>query len=261
MDGEVILMKTVIMIPARLHSTRLPKKLLLDLGGAPVLAHTVRQALKVKADRHLLLTDSEEIREAAGAWGIEVCMTRPDHENGAERLAEAVDLIHLEDEDLVINVQGDEPFIAPENIERVAMNLQARPDVALATLAEPIHDLETFIDPSRVKVVCNQRGEAMYFSRAPIPWDRALMPNQLPEGVMAHIGIYAYRVDFLRRYRSMGRAPIEMQESLEQLRVLWYGERIHVDIAPARALPGIYTLEGLEKARRYWASALADSSR
>ena len=244
-------MRTLIMIPARLNSSRLPGKLLLDLGGHPVLWHTVQQAKQCQVDRVVLVTDSEEIYTTAEGWGVERCMTGTHHENGTERLAEAVDLLKCKDSDIIVNVQGDEPFIPPANIMRVAENLKQLSDVMVATLAEPFETIEVFLDPSRVKVVRNRRNEALYFSRAPIPWDRAKMPHALPEGALAHIGLYAYRVSFLRRYSSLAPSPLEQLESLEQLRVLWQGEKIHVDIAPQYAPPGIDTQEGLQKARQY----------
>ncbi len=245
-------MQTVLIIPARLNSSRLPRKLLLDLGGHPVLWHTVQKAKQCKASRTILAFEDDEIGALAHAWGIELCKTGSHHENGTDRLAEAVRILGLKDEDIVVNVQGDEPFIHPMNIQQVAHNLIQEPIASIATLAEPIVALSELIDPSRVKVIRDRHQMALYFSRAPVPWDRARMPHQLPQGVtpLAHIGLYAYRVSFLKRYESLSKSPLEQVEALEQLRVLWHGEKIHVDLACQPSFPGIDTLEGLEQARQ-----------
>lgn len=246
-------MSFVVIIPARYASTRLPGKPLVDINGKPMVVHVLERASESGAERIIVATDNEEVREAVQAVGGEVCMTRTDHQSGTERLAEVVEKCGFSDETVIVNVQGDEPMIPPAIIRQVADNLAARRDVGMATLAVPIESAEEAFNPNAVKVVMDAQGYALYFSRATIPWDRdrfAASRETIGDSFLRHIGIYGYRAGFIRRYVSWQTSPLEQIEMLEQLRVLWYGERIHVDVASVVPGTGVDTPEDLERVRQ-----------
>lgn len=246
-------MSFVVIIPARYASTRLPGKPLVDINGKPMVVHVLERARESGAERIIVATDNEEVREAVQAVGGEVCMTRADHQSGTERLAEVVEKCGFSDETVIVNVQGDEPMIPPAIIRQVADNLAARRDVGMATLAVPIKSAEEAFNPNAVKVVMDAQGYALYFSRATIPWDRdrfAASRETIGDSFLRHIGIYGYRAGFIRRYVSWQTSPLEQIEMLEQLRVLWYGERIHVDVASVVPGTGVDTPEDLERVRQ-----------
>ncbi|MGX5660187.1 3-deoxy-manno-octulosonate cytidylyltransferase [Castellaniella ginsengisoli] len=247
-------MSFIVIVPARAASTRLPGKQLLDVGGLPMVVRTARQAARSAAGRVLIATDHASIAHAAAEHGIEVLMTRPDHPTGTDRLSEAATALGLHDDDVVVNVQGDEPLIDPALIDAVATLLTRHPDAAIATCAAPILDADTLFDPNAVKVVLGANDRALYFSRAPIPWARdALADGQrrLAPGLPAwlHIGLYAYRAGFLRQFPELPPGRLERVESLEQLRALEQGFPIlvhTVDAVPAR---GVDTPEDLARVR------------
>lgn len=247
-------------VPARYASTRLPGKPLLDIGGKPMVVRVAERARQSSAEAVVIATDHEGIRAAAEAHGCNVVMTRADHASGTDRLAEVVECLGLADDKIVVNVQGDEPLIDPAVIDGVATELEAHPDAAIATAAHPIHSPADFFSPDVVKVVCDARGNALYFSRAPIPFARdafaalrgkPLTSAPLPIGLPAlrHVGLYAYRSGFLRRYRALPPAPIEVFEALEQLRALYAGERIRVAVLENAPAAGVDTPEDLARVR------------
>lgn len=243
-----------VVIPARFGSTRLTGKPLLDLAGRPMIQRVWDQACASSAERVIIATDDERIADVAAAFGAEVCMTNPAHPSGTDRLAEVAGLHGFADDDIVVNVQGDEPLIPPAVIDQVAANLAATAGASIATLAEPITALEELNNPNAVKVVFDVDGMALYFSRAPVPWPRdafsAGVPQLPPEGAWyRHIGIYAYRAGFLARFVSWPPANIEALEQLEQLRALYRGERIHVERACADVPAGVDTEEDLASVR------------
>lgn len=221
-------------IPARYGSTRFPGKPLVELAGRTLLEHVWRRARDAGAAEAVIATDDDRIAAAAAAFGADVCMTRGDHASGTDRLAEVAAARGWGDHDIVVNLQGDEPLTPPAILAQVAADLDAAPDAVMATLATPLSG-EVVDDPNVVKVVTDSRGFALYFSRAPIPWWRDGRPTREP-ACRRHLGIYAYRAGFLRRFATMEEAPLERIERLEQLRALWHGYAIHV--ADAVALPG-----------------------
>jgi len=215
------------------------------------VVHVLERARESGADRIIVATDNEEVMRAVQAAGGEVCMTRADHQSGTERLAEVVEKCGFSDDTVIVNVQGDEPMIPPAIIRQVAENLSIR-NVGMATLAVPIHSAEEAFNPNAVKVVMDAEGYALYFSRATIPWDRdrfALSRETIGDTFLRHIGIYGYRAGFIRRYVSWQTSPLEQIEMLEQLRVLWYGEKIHVAVASVVPGTGVDTLDDLERVR------------
>ncbi|MBH1957876.1 3-deoxy-manno-octulosonate cytidylyltransferase [Polaromonas sp.] len=248
-------MSFTVLIPARLASSRLPNKPLADIHGAPMVVRVAQRALQSSALRSVVAADSAEIIEQCTAFGIQAILTRTDHPSGSDRLAEACDLLGLLDDDIVVNVQGDEPLIDPALIDAVARQLEARPDCAMSTAAHSIDELADFLNPNVVKVVLDARQTALYFSRAPIPaardhaglawWEFCNLPKPL-----RHVGIYAYRVGFLRQFPQLPQAPLEQLESLEQLRALWHGYRIAVHITTHAPGSGVDTPEDLERVRR-----------
>ncbi|AIR91582.1 3-deoxy-manno-octulosonate cytidylyltransferase [Pseudomonas cremoricolorata] len=244
-----------VVIPARLRSTRLPGKPLLLIAGKPMVQHVWEQARKSAAARVVIATDDQGILDACLAFGAEAVMTRVDHESGTDRLAEVAALLGLADDAIVVNVQGDEPLIPPVIIDQVATNLAAHPEAGIATLAEAIDEPHSVFNPNAVKVVSDKNGLALSFSRAPLPWARdafAKDREHLPEGVpyRRHIGMYAYRVGFLQDFVTWGPCWLEQAESLEQLRALWHGVRIHVADALEAPAVGVDTQEDLERVRR-----------
>lgn len=244
-----------VVIPARLASTRLPNKPLLDIAGKPMIQHVWEQARRSGAEQVVVATDHDDILRACEGFGARVLLTRADHASGTDRLAEVAELLGLADDALVVNVQGDEPLIPPAVIDQVAGNLAAHPEAGVATLAEPIADVDSLFNPNVVKVSTDLNGLALTFSRAPLPWARnafAAERAQLPQGYpyRRHIGIYAYRAGFLADFVSWGPCALEETEALEQLRALWHGVRIHVADALEAPQAGVDTREDLERVRR-----------
>jgi 3-deoxy-manno-octulosonate cytidylyltransferase (CMP-KDO synthetase) len=244
----------VVIVPARLASTRLPRKPLADIGGVPMVVRVARVAVASGAAQVAVAADSADIVDACRAHGIEALLTRADHASGTDRLAEAVEHLGLADDAVVVNVQGDEPLMPAAVVRRVAEALADRADCAIATACHPLHDAAEFFSPNVVKVVMDASGRALYFSRAPIPWSRdafALGRDRLPPGLPArrHVGLYAYRAGFLRRFPQLPPAPLEQHESLEQLRALAHGFGIAVIELPEALPPGVDTPEDLERVR------------
>ena len=243
-----------VVIPARMRSTRLPGKMLADVHGKPLVAWVAERAAQSGADDVVVATDHQDIADAVAALGWKVCTTSPDHPTGTDRLAEAVTLLGFEPDEIVVNVQGDEPLIDPLLVRKVASELALRPKASIATAVHPIHEAAAFFDPNVVKVVIDTDGYAQYFSRAPIPFARdafARSREALPEGFPAlrHIGIYAYRVAYLREYASLSPTPAERFEALEQLRALGHGHRIAVAFWSEALEAGVDTREDLERVR------------
>lgn len=239
-----------VIIPARYGSTRFPGKPLADLQGRPMLQHVYERATESGAADVIIATDDARIAEVARGFGARVCMTRSDHPSGTDRLAEVADREGLHDPAIVVNLQGDEPLMPPALLKQTADALALRPDCDIATLATPIYSREEVFNPNVVKVVRDRDGHALYFSRAPIPWDRehfADPASPLAAGYLRHLGIYGYRVSFLRRYPMLSEVEMERAEALEQLRALWHGSRIFVDIAGSVPGPGVDTPEDLLK--------------
>jgi 3-deoxy-manno-octulosonate cytidylyltransferase (CMP-KDO synthetase) len=253
-------MDFIAVVPARVRSTRLPDKPLADIAGMPMVVRTAQQALASGARRVVIATDDTRVRDAAIAHGIDVLMTRDDHPTGTDRLAEVCVQLNLSDDQVVVNVQGDEPLIDPALIAEVAHVLGRHPEAAIATAAHPILEAAALFNPNVVKVVCGTDGRALYFSRAPIPWARDAMAasggNQiLAPGLPAlhHIGLYAYRAGFLRRFPSLPQGVLERWESLEQLRALENGYQIAVHLAAHAPAAGVDTPEDLERVRATFA--------
>ncbi|EIC84798.1 3-deoxy-manno-octulosonate cytidylyltransferase [Serratia sp. M24T3] len=247
-------MSFVAIIPARYASSRLPGKPLADINGKPMIVHVMERARESGAKRVIVATDHPDVKIAVELAGGEVCMTRPDHQSGTERLAEVIELCGFADDEIIVNVQGDEPLIPPVIVRQVADNL-ARCAAGMATLAVPITDAEEAFNPNAVKVVMDAQGFALYFSRAAIPWDRerfAVSKEIIGDAFLRHIGIYAYRAGFIRRYVAWEPSQLEKIELLEQLRVLWYGEKIHVAVAKAIPSVGVDTPEDLQRVRDFF---------
>jgi len=238
-------MRIAIGIPARFESTRFPGKPLALLAGKPMIVHVIERALATELGRVIVATDHQGIADVAKAAGAEVAMTRADHESGTERLAEAFKDI---DVDVVINVQGDEPLIDPEAIKAVVAPFAKQPDLQMATLAHPIREEADFEDPNVVKLVCNAQGHAMYFSRAPIPFPRNKEALEATD-MQQHVGLYAYRREFLLKYSSLAPCKAEQIEQLEQLRVLHHGYAIAVTSGDFHCL-GVDTPQDLERAEQ-----------
>ncbi|EWH01893.1 3-deoxy-manno-octulosonate cytidylyltransferase [Halomonas sp. BC04] len=243
----------IAVIPARFGASRLPGKPLLDIAGEPMIAHVWRRACESTAQRVIVATDDSRIREALAPYDAEVVMTRADHPSGTDRLAEVAERLGLADRAVLVNVQGDEPLIPPQLIDQVAARLIGDSEASIATLAEPITDVDTLFNPNVVKVVRALSGRALYFSRAPIPWDRqafASRPDWLEtDGWLRHIGLYAYRAGFLAEYGDWTPSPLEQLEQLEQLRALHHGHAIQVALAAQPNPAGVDTAEDLERVR------------
>lgn len=248
-----------VVIPARYASSRLPGKPLADIAGRPMVLHVLDRALQAGAQAVVVATDDTRVKAVVENAGYHALMTGEHHASGTERLVEVVETLGWDDDTLVVNVQGDEPLIEPALIREVALQLALRDDAVMATLAHPIHDLDDFRNPNVVKVVADEQGYALYFSRAPIPWPRDAFAAgaSLPEGLPAlrHIGLYAYRADFLRSYAGLAPSPLERFEMLEQLRVLWHGYRISLGIAAHAPAPGVDTPADLERVRAWVAAS------
>jgi len=244
-----------IIIPARYASSRLPGKPLADVAGRPLIQRVHECAARAGASAITIATDDDRIRAAAETFGAHVCMTSPTHRSGTDRLAEVIQKLAIETDEIVVNLQGDEPQMPPALIRDVAQKLERHPDAPVATACHAIHDRDTMMNPNVVKVVCDARGYALYFSRAAIPWPREAMAGGSGAFyAQRHIGLYAYRAGFVRRYAAWPVCPPEEAEQLEQLRVLWHGERIVVH--EARELPeaGVDTPEDLERVRQHFRS-------
>lgn len=244
----------IVAIPARYGSTRLPGKALLPLAGVPMIVHVARRARAAGAAEVVVATDDVRIEAALSGSGVRVVMTRADHASGSDRLAECADLCAWPDDAIVVNLQGDEPLAPASGIRTVAAAL-AEDDAPMATLATPLHDVAELFDPNCVKLVRAASGRALYFSRAPLPWPRDAFAHErarLPAGApfLRHVGIYAYRAGFLRRFASLPRTPLEQLESLEQLRALEHGHAIAVRIAPEPFPPGVDTAEDRARAEQ-----------
>lgn len=245
-------MSFVVLVPARLASTRLPDKPLADIAGKPMVVRVAERAALSGASRVVVACDDARILAACQSHGVAAVLTRGDHASGSDRLAEACQLLGLADEACVVNVQGDEPLIDPALVRQCAELLQGQPDCVMSTAAHPITDLADYLNPNVVKVVVNAQGQALYFSRAPVPWWRdgsAITPALPSPAPLRHVGLYAYRVGFLKRFPTLSQAPLEQTEALEQLRVLWHGERIAVHIAAHGPGPGVDTPEDLARVR------------
>jgi 3-deoxy-manno-octulosonate cytidylyltransferase (CMP-KDO synthetase) len=243
-----------VVIPARFASTRLPGKPLLDICGKPMVIRVAEQAAQSGAQQILIATDHQPIIEVAQQHGYQACMTRADHPSGTDRIAEVAAQQGWSDDTIVVNVQGDEPLIPPQLISAVAQHLHDHPECAIATACHPFHDEASMRNPNIVKAVLDKNGNALYFSRAPIPWPRdAYASNQpLPKevNVLRHVGIYAYRVSFLNAYGKLSPAPIEQVESLEQLRALYHGFKIGVTKTDQAPPSGVDTEQDLGNVRR-----------
>ena len=250
----------IVAIPARYASTRLPGKPLRDIAGVPMVVRVAQRALQAGAAQVVVAVDDSRIADALSGYAVDICMTRADHASGSDRLAECAAYYGWADDAIVVNLQGDEPFAPAAGIREVAQAL-AEDDAPMATLATPISDAHELFDPNVVKLVRTASGRALYFSRAPLPWardafavERNVLPPELP--FLRHIGIYAYRVGFLKQYTTLSRTVLEQAESLEQLRVLEHGYAIAVRMTPEPFPPGIDTLEDLQRAEQ-WLKAQA----
>jgi len=244
----------VAIVPARMQSTRLPRKALAMIGSYPLVIHSALRARESGAQRVVIATDHVDIAQAANEYGFEFVMTRVDHLSGTDRLAEAVDILQLEDHQVVVNVQGDEPLIDGHVIAKVVERLVSSPDCVMSSACYPITDFAHFTNPNVVKVVLNQQQEALYFSRSAIPFNRDSQNKTLPNTMKAwhHMGLYAYRADFLKHYKQLTPVALETTESLEQLRVLWYGFKIAMEITDQAPLPGVDTVEDLQRVRHWF---------
>lgn len=258
----------VVLIPARLASTRLPDKPLLDIGGKPMIVRVAEQAQRSGARLVAVATDARAIAEVVTHHGFRALLTRSDHRSGTDRLAEAAAQLGLSADEIVVNVQGDEPLLPPSLIQQVAHALAAADDCAIATVAHTIHDEADYLSPNVVKVVIDNRGRAQYFSRAPIPYDRDYFQARdrtvPPTGAVSarlaglhlplrHIGLYAYRAGFLAAYPGLAASAAEGLESLEQLRAMAHGFAIHVLLTDIGVPPGVDTPADLERVRAVWA--------
>lgn len=254
-------MKFKVVVPARYASTRLPAKPLLDLGGKPMVARVAERALLSGAEEVWVATDHADVLAAAEGHGLSVMLTRTDHPTGTDRLAEVVETQGWDDDTIVVNVQGDEPLIDPDLVARTARQL-AESGADIATVAHPISCATDFFNPNVVKVVCSAAGDALYFSRAPIPYARDHFASvsgkeSLPAGMTAlrHIGLYAYRGRFLRAYARLAPSPLEGVEALEQLRALWHGFRISVLVSDHLPMPGVDTPEDAARMQEWFGKA------
>ena len=246
-----------VLIPARLASTRLPNKPLVDIAGRPMVVRVAQRAAESGAASVVVAADDDRIVRACAEHGVTALLTRRDHASGSDRLAEACEQLGLDGDDIVVNVQGDEPLIDPRLIGRCALLLDRHPECSVGTAAHPITDGAAFADPNVVKVVTDAAGRALYFSRAPMPWwrdgshgGRPALPEPAP---LRHIGLYSYRAGFLRGFPALPPSPLERIESLEQLRVLWHGHRIAVLVSDEAPGPGVDTPQDLERVRKLWA--------
>lgn len=241
-----------VIIPARFASTRLPGKMLANLHGKPLLQHTYERAIQSKAKSVTIATDDEKIKKAAEQFGAKVCLTSNQHPSGTSRIAEAAQILGLAPETIIINVQGDEPLIPPANIDQVAEDLASHPTAHVATLCVPLTENAELFNPNNAKVVLDHQGFALYFSRAPIAWERDNFmqspKNPLRTKHYRHLGIYAYRVESIQKYVNWSQTELEVTEQLEQLRVLYHGGKIHVALAKEDSLISVDSPEDLARA-------------
>ncbi|WP_062270604.1 3-deoxy-manno-octulosonate cytidylyltransferase [Endozoicomonas arenosclerae] len=257
-----------VVIPARFSSSRLPGKPLADICGKPMIQHVYERACESQASRVIIATDDERIIKVAEGFGAEACMTLAGHPSGTDRLQEVTRLYEMSDNEVIVNVQGDEPLIPARVIDQVASNLMQAESAGAATLSEPVRNRDDLFNPNVVKVVTDREGFALYFSRAPMPWARDNFSGDNAEAQILpsvdifrrHIGIYAYRVSLLNQYVQWEQSPIESVESLEQLRLLWNGHRIHVADAIETPPHGVDTDEDLKALRTLMEARLADIS-
>lgn len=253
-----------VVIPARFASTRLPGKPLLEIGGKPMVIRVAEQAAQSGAQQIIIATDHSPILAAAGTHGFKASMTRADHSSGTDRIAEVAAQQGWADDTIVVNVQGDEPLIPPALIRAVAQHLHQHPECAIATACHPIHDEASMRNPNIVKTVTDKNGNALYFSRAPIPYPRDAfaqgkpLPSDLT--VLRHIGIYAYRAGFLRAFGQLAPSAIEQIESLEQLRALWHGYKIGITVTQEAPPSGVDTEADLTAARALFESSLTQGA-
>ncbi len=245
-------LKFKVVIPARYGSSRLPGKPMLPIAGKTMIAHVCDRALEAQAEQVVVATDDVRILQTVTNLGIQAVMTRADHQSGTERIAEVAELCGWQANDIIVNLQGDEPLLPPEYIREVAETLATQQQAGIATLAAKIVDDEEIFNPNAVKVVLNRAGYALYFSRAPIPWERASFgagigqsSGRLPH--LRHIGLYAYHVGFLQRYCQWDASNLEAVEALEQLRILWHGEAIMVKVVDKTPPAGVDTQEDLRR--------------
>lgn len=239
-------MSFIVVIPARFASTRLPGKPLQEIAGKPMIAHVVERANESAASKVIVATDDQRISDALKNSDCDVCMTRADHESGSDRLTEVVDKLNIEDQEIIVNVQGDEPLIPAKLINQVAQSLASQPSAVMSTAAHLIEDSDEIDNPNVVKVAFDQQGKALYFSRSAIPHDR----DKTGTLVWRHIGIYAYRSEFLKRYKTLNPSALEQSEKLEQLRVLDNGESIMVEPIDYDSGIGVDTQEDLDRVRK-----------
>ena len=247
-------MRFTVIIPARYASTRLPRKPLLDIVGKPMIQHVWEKAQQAGASRVIVATDHPEIEQVVKNFGGEVCLTSDKHNSGTERLAEVIEKMAIADDEIIVNVQGDEPLIPPVIVSQVAENLDKH-QVNMATLAVKLTTREELFNPNVVKTLTDKNGMALYFSRATIPFGRDHFPNcddafVQQQNYLRHIGIYAYKAGFIKQYVAWEPTALEQLESLEQLRALWYGEKIHLELAKEAPQVGVDTTEDLERVRQ-----------
>ena len=246
-------MSFIVVIPARLESTRLPRKALINISGKPLIQYVYETAQQSSASKIIIATDNEEIAQAARNFNAEVVLTSSAHISGSTRIAEVLEKLEIPDETIIVNLQGDEPLMPPACIDQVASLLADHEAASVATLVTTFSRQEDIFDPNVVKVVCDEEGYALYFTRAPVPWQRnsfdtRSISEQLDERVYhRHIGLYAYRAAYLKKYATLNESPLEVLESLEQLRVLWHGDRIITARANAIPGPGVDTESDLHK--------------
>lgn len=261
------MMSFIVVIPARYESTRLPAKPLADILGKTMIERVAEQALKSGAKQVIVATDDQRIVDAiVHIDNVDACLTSKNHESGTDRLAEVCQQYHFSDDEIIVNVQGDEPLIPPSVIEQVAKNLFENSAASVATLSAPINDQDDAFNVNAVKVVTDKNKLALYFSRASVPWDRDnfTVENKQEKAIdlqylQRHIGIYAYRVNFLKQYTELSVSPLEVIEKLEQLRVLWHGFNIHVDVANEVPPAGVDTAEDLQRVIRVLSDSLINN--
>ena len=246
-----------VVIPARFGSTRLHGKPLLDIAGKPMIAHVCERAKEANAEEIIVATDDERIFNAVSELGFEAVLTRENHESGTERIAEVAEKLGWADDTIIVNLQGDEPLLPADYIHQVARALASQNQAGIATLAAKIHEADEIFNPNAVKVVLDKKGYALYFSRAPIPWNRETF-KQIPPAPLfkrgeafRHIGLYAYTAGFLKKYCAWEASPLEHIEALEQLRILWHGEKILVQIVEKTPPAGVDTLEDLQRVEAF----------
>ena len=246
----------IIVIPARFASSRLPGKPLLDVAGKTLLQRVYDCACRTRAQRIVIATDDARIEKAASGFGAEVCMTSPHHPSGTDRIAEVISKLNLADEEVVLNLQGDEPLMPAGLMDAVSASLEARPHTVMSTACHPVTDVDEFMNPNVVKVALTESGDALYFSRAPIPWPRDHLDSQgrptVVHNAYRHIGLYAYRAGFVHRYADWPAVALEEVERLEQLRVLWHGQRVHVVVTDRAPVAGVDTEADLQRVRAWY---------